>query len=649
MKQLTLFLALICFITCQVSAADFKPYEWKKNRDRYTLSEKDAVLSEMILKQHTQYEYSLEDNQFLMYSTVHRIVYVNNNEAIQKHNRIVISMNNTLELLEVKARAIGKDGKAVLFDKSNLKEIKDEESGNAFKIFAIEGIELGSEIEYYFTRKMTASIFDRAYMQFDVPVKENSFLLTCPEHLKFDFKSYFNFPEVREEESGELNIYKSSMNDVPALKEENFSYYAANRKRIEFKLAYNTARSQARLYTWDEAAKTFYKILTTLSKDDEKALDKFVKTLGDNPSQKLEERIRNIENKIKGEIQVNKEGSGESLSEIASILKFKLASHQGMTSLFLNIFDRLKITCHPVITCSRETIKFDGSFDSWAYLDDYVLYFPDTKGFLEPYVFEFRYPLIQPDFTAQQGLFIEPFKTGEVKSALSSIAVIPPTDHAINIDNLYIDVTFSEDLTSNQIRQKREFGGYNSAFFAPYYEMMSTDQRVNMIEEIIKQTAPDAAIKDWKANKVSGDLANRFLVDVDFQSGHFLEKAGPRILFKAGELIGRQIEMYRDDERTTTVENEFNRRYDRIIRISIPSGYQIRNLDDLKIDIAYKDRDIIPFIFKSDYSLKGDVLEISIEEYYKEIYAPLSRYEDFRKVVNAAADFNKITLVLEKK
>ena len=77
-------------------------------------------------------------------------------------------------------------------------------------------------------------------------------------------------------------------------------------------------------------------------------------------------------------------------------------------------------------------------------------------------------------------------------------------------------------------------------------------------------------------------------------------------------------------------------------------GKAIKNPDDLKLNIAYQDRDLTPFLFKSDYTLKGDVLEISIEECYKEIYAPLSRYEDFRKVVNAAADFNKITLVLEK-
>jgi hypothetical protein len=648
MKLKHVFLSAILFVSCQIAlAADVKPYEWEKNRGRYTLSKSDTELSELIIKQHTQYDYVLEDNQFLMYSTIHRIVYVNNNEAIQKHNRIVISMNNTLELIDVKARAIGKDGKAVFFDKSNLKELKNEETGNAFKIFAIEGIELGSEVEYFFTRKMSASIFDRVFMQFDAPVKENSLELTCPQHLKFDFKTYYNFPEVKTADNTERNVYRTSMQDVPALKSEPFSYFSTNRKRVEFKLAYNTARSQARLYTWDEAAKTFYRILSTTSKEDEKALDKYVKSLGDKPSNKVEERIRNVENKIKKEIQVNKEG-GEESNQIASVLKFKLASHQGMTSLFLAVFDRLKISCQPVVTCSRESIKFDGSFDSWAFLDDYILYFPDTKKFLEPYIFELRYPLIQSDYTAQQGLFIEPIAVGEVKSALSSINVIPPTEYTLNIDNLDIDVVFNEDLASNQIHQKREFGGYNAAYLAPYYDVMSADQRKDMINEIIKQTAPDAVIKNSKAFVSATEQGNNFIVDVDFQSNHFLEKAGPRILFKAGELIGKQIEMYRDDERTTVVENEFNRKYYRTIKIHIPKGYKVRNADELKLNIAYKDQDLTPFLFKSDYVVKDDVLEITIDEYYKEIYAPLSRYEDFRKVVNAAADFNKITLVFEK-
>ena len=643
-----LFIIVICFLSAPLWATSFQPYQWEKDRPRYKLTDKDRLLSELILKQHTQYEYVFENNQFVMYSTIHRIIYVNNNEAVQKHNRIVISMGNALELLDVKARAINKEGKAIYFDSSNLKELKNEESGKAFKIFAIEGIELGSEVEYYFIRKMRPSVFDRVFLQYDVPVKNNSFLLSCPEHLKFDFKTYHNFPAVKEQEDSERNIYLTSMTDVPALKTEAFSNFDPNRKRIEFKLAYNTARSQSRLYTWDEAAKTFYTMLTTVTKDDEKALDKFAKTLGDNSSNTLEARIKNIENKIKTSIQVNKEGDAESLSQISSVVKTKIASHQGMTRVFLGIFEKLGIQCHPVITCSRESIKFDGDFDSWAFLDDYVLYFPDTKQFLSPYVFECRYPLVQAEFTAQKGLFIEPFKMGEVKSALSTIGEIPAVDYSYNLDNLDIEVIFNEDMASNQIRQKREFGGYNAAYFTPYYDMMSADQRTGMIEQLTKQIAPDATIKKWNANPIPNTKANNFLVDVDFQTAHFMEKAGPRILFKVGELIGPQVEMYREEERTAEIENDFNRMYDRTIKIKLPKGYQVKNADDLNLNISYKEKDHEPFLFKSTYVIKDDVLEVRVEEYYKQIYVPLTRYEDFRKVVNAAADFNKITLVLEK-
>src|SRR5215203_4010679 len=119
-----LCLLFLCVNVGSLFAVNPKPYQWEKDRSRYSLNEGDNALSELILKQHTQYDYVVEADQFLMYTTIHRIVYVNNSEAIQKHNRIVIPMNNTLELVDLKARAITRDGKAVVFDQSNLKEIK---------------------------------------------------------------------------------------------------------------------------------------------------------------------------------------------------------------------------------------------------------------------------------------------------------------------------------------------------------------------------------------------------------------------------------------------------------------------------------------------------------------------------------------------
>ena len=92
------------------------PYEWEKDRKRFTLTAKEKENAEYILKNHSQYQYTLEDDQFVVYSTFHRIIFVNSNEAIQKHNRLYIPMYNTIELVDVKARAINKEGKAVYFE-----------------------------------------------------------------------------------------------------------------------------------------------------------------------------------------------------------------------------------------------------------------------------------------------------------------------------------------------------------------------------------------------------------------------------------------------------------------------------------------------------------------------------------------------------
>jgi hypothetical protein len=146
------FMLLFMFI-CVCGWATTKPYEWEKTRSRYNLSPEESGKAEYILKNHVQYDYALENDQFLMYVTHHRIVLVNNNEAIQNNNRIIISMYNAIELADVRARSINKDGKVVNFDINNLKEIHDEGSDKSYRIFAIEGIENGSEVEYFFTRK----------------------------------------------------------------------------------------------------------------------------------------------------------------------------------------------------------------------------------------------------------------------------------------------------------------------------------------------------------------------------------------------------------------------------------------------------------------------------------------------------------------
>lgn len=647
MKKVGSVIALM-FAVCIGFAAAPGQYEWDQQRSRFKLSSADESLPELMIKSHVQYEYTFENDEFVMYSTHHKIIYVNSNEAIQKHNRIFISMNNTMALTTLKARSINRAGKAVYFDETNLKEIKEEESGNAYRIFAMEGVEIGSEIEYFYTRKMVADMFNREFMQFDVPAKSASMRVSAPRHLRFDFKTYNGLPQSQQLKDTTQNIYEVVATDVEALKEEPFASATANRKRVEYKLAYNTARSRARLYTWSDAARRFYELLSTTTKGDQKAVEKFVSSAKIDKKLKPADQVKKMEALIKKTVNVNEESSDQQMGSPESIVKYKVASKEGITKLYLAVFKQMGITAYPVVTCSRERFVFDGDFDTWSYLDDYLIYFPDMKGFMAPY-FPTRYPLVPAEYTSQKGLFIEPFEAGGVQSALGTINEIPAADYLANQDNLDIEVKFNDDLESNTIVQLRSFTGFNADYFAAFYDMLSEDKRKQMVDELIKQTAPDAQLGEWSARPLSQPEREWFEMKGEFKTSAFIEKAGPRLLFKVGLLIGPQIEMYRDDSRTTKVENDNNRNYDRVIKIHIPAGYTIRNAEQLKMNFAFSNDPNTPFLFKSDYETKGDILEITLTEFYKEIYVPLERYEDFRKVVNAAADFNKLTLVLEKR
>jgi hypothetical protein len=134
-----------------------------------------------------------------------------------------------------------------------------------------------------------------------------------------------------------------------------------------------------------------------------------------------------------------------------------------------------------------------------------------------------------------------------------------------------------------------------------------------------------------------------------FNTNSYIESAGDVILFKAGELIGPQSELYQDHERKLEVVNSFNRGYERKIVVHIPEGYTVQNPGDLMIkeQVFDEDKKLI-YNFESKYELNGQKLEVEIDEFYDQLTYPVEKFEAFRRVINSAADFNKIVLVLSK-
>ncbi|QCK16797.1 DUF3857 domain-containing protein [Mangrovivirga cuniculi] len=646
-------LAILFLLSLSVLAQRPIGYDWQESRKPYKLSQEEEEEGVYLLKNHIQYEYVYENKELFLYQTLHKIIRVNNDEALNENNRIYISMDGEADLVEIHARAIQRNGKIIKLDKNNIKEVNDEEAGRGYRIFAIEGAEVGSEIEYYYTIKREPKFFSRDYLQGMAKVKHASFTFATPSNLVFEFKSYGGFPELEkiesDEEDPEFTILKAEVNEVPSLEKESFATINEYRPRVEFKLTYNLYSGRSKIFSWEEISNKISKQTYAIEKRELKDLEKWIKKLGvDGLSD--HEKIAKIEDAAKKEFFV--ENNSGASSNIGTIIDNKVTTDFGIFRFLVNAVESLGIEHEIVFTNNRNDVKFDGDFESYLYLVDYLIYFPESEDFIAPDKSEYRIGLIPSEFSANNGLFIRRKVVRDMIIPIVEVREIPAHDYTKNFDNLEINVSFDENVEKNLISVTRSFKGYTPSMIKSVIPFIEEKQKNEILEDLIKFISPDAEFKSKEFAQLDLEWSKwhePLIIKGEVTSSHFIELAGNTILFKAGELIGQQSELYQESERKMEIVNAYNRGYKRTVEVTIPEGFKIENLSDLNIKEITKNgsgKDI--YLFESKYTIEGRKLIITIDEIYNQIYYPASKFAKYRKVINAAADFNKIVLVMKK-
>ena len=295
-------------------------------------------------------------------------------------------------------------------------------------------------------------------------------------------------------------------------------------------------------------------------------------------------------------------------------------------------------------------MNFDESFEANNFLRDILIYFPETDKYLSPTETDSRYPFPPGYLTDTYGLFISEVAIGDFKSAVGKIDFIKSTEAEKSIDKMIIDVSFDDqDLSILDIQLEKEMSGYYAMYLHPFMNLINPEDKEEVLDSYIKNLDENAIIKEKVIENESPELFGikplKFIIN--FNSEAFIEKAGQKYLIKIGELIGRQSELYQEKERILPVENEFQRSYIRTINLEIPKGYKIVNLKDISIKKSYSidGKDLMSF--ESSYSLNDNILSIKADEFYKINHVETKVYEQYRSVINSAADFNKVTLILE--
>lgn len=645
-------LTYILFITSAFCQAYYEDYVWDKTPSYSTKDFTEENLVSVKEKIATEFFFT-KDGKLVEYYLEHKVFYLNSDEAIEDYNKVYLPYDSDSDLLVNKARVINPKGKVIDLDDSKILTATDNETQKTYKYFAFEGIEKGSFIEFmYVVKKSPSYSGKRISFQDEFEKKNVEFDVFAPSNLVFKFKSYNGLKEVEVDTIIETkNHWSFKLSEIKKLEEETQALFGAERQFIIYALDENTANNSQDITSYGSVAQNVFNFYNAeLSKKTKKSLQKLVKELKIDGNSDLDIKIRSIENYIKTNIFAA-EFSSDKLSDLDIIVEEKVASESGLMKLYVALFNELGIKHDIIFTCSREFMHFDKEFEANIFLQDILLYFPKTKKYLAPNENDSRYGFPPGYLTDTYGLFIKQIKVGDFISAVGKIKRIKPVGASHSTDNMIIDVNFdTDDISLTNVKLKKSMSGYYGMYLHPYMNIIKPEDKKEVIESFAKNLNESVTINDSEVENEDPDLfgIKPLIFNIDFSSDVFVEKAGNKYLFKVGELIGSQMELYQEKERVLPLENEFQRTYERTINITIPNGYTIANLDDINIDNVYVKNEKTLLSFKSSYQLDGNTLKISADEYYKINRIPVNIYEDYRRVINSAADFNKITLVLVK-
>jgi len=647
-KQI-IFLGVLVFIT---NIAYSQHYYKSYNLDSIYTFQSQSESNKVILLEKGVVEYIYEDNNLTQYDLKHIVAFINSSEEVENNNVKYIPYNGTSEIIDARARVIKPDNQIIELDKSKILESYDEETGYKYKYFALEGLDVGSIIEYYYVLKKNPYYYGtKKIIQEEYPILEYQFDLLAPKNLYFEFNLKNDTSKIITDiNNEEKNNWTINLHNVPPLIDEEESPYNLLLKQFIYKLDRNTSRNLKDISSYGKASQNVYNnIYNSLDKADNKSLNKFIKQIKIVDLTNIEESIYEIESYIKSNIHIVDYDS-EELSKISSLIETKVASSYGITKLITNVLNSFNIKHQIVLTSDRTIIDFDKDFESFNYLEKYLIYFPETKNYMAPDEFEYRYGLVPPQYTNNYGLFIKQISIGELNTGMGKVKFIEPYDYDKTHHNLIIKGAINKDFSQVDLNIKQSSLGYYAAPIQPYLDLLSEDIKKDLLDETMENFIPNSTINNTKVVNGSASVVNKepLVLDFDISNTDLIDLAGNKFLFKVGSLIGPQVELYSENKRNLPVYDNYKRTFDREIEIEIPEGYQIKNLNDLKINEEFvRDGETI-LIFSSDYIINSNVLKINIEEYYDQIYFDVNEYADYRRVVNSASDFSKTILIIEK-
>ncbi len=643
--------ALIFTTPLVLQAQQRNPLKWDSvahfHRMPDSLKEAPAVV--ILEEKQTQMQHTATG--FELYYTVHLIVRINDDKGAEGFNTFNVPLPPGAKLSAIQARTVFPDKRPpVVVGRDKVKKVKNEAGYSEF-LLALEGVEPGVEVELLYTQAHGGTATGTDVFQMKVPVLEARFRLIAPDNMLYDMRGYNGFPNPKDSLMADQRLYRATAFNLPAAESEPVSFAKPYLQRVDYKLSYVTraGADTLRRMTWKEMARELSRRYGHFSRAEKDAAASILERQGIRAGDPDSAKVRRIESYLKKQVALSAEIPDDPEPSFNTMIQNRAAGEKGLVHLFAACFNAAGLRYETGMADSRDDYRMDDSLEIWSHADAYLFYFPTLNAYLSPLDDDLRFPFIAPEQCGARGVFtrngVGP--EAEVRPDIRTLTCPPLT--ASGMDTR-AEVSFEKDLLP-VVRSTQHFRGYAAQPLLGDLESLDKVKQQELVLELGDLSDKPADLREYSfVNTGYGNYATGKALEVNAvtQAPTLLEKAGPQYLFRVGALIGKQMQLYSESKRRLPVDLDYLHELHRELKINLPEGYRVSALEGLRKNVSSGPAAAPDAWFRSDYKLDGNVLTITIAEHYGQLHYPVSGYESYRKVVNAAADFNKLVIVLRK-
>ncbi len=641
MKVAKVILVLMCLAGSQVYALERVSTDWTSVPEKIKLDmEKWGDYSAVFLYNRIKSIYTGKGEIVQHTKVIHRRIRLLNEEAINGFNTLQIPYTKEFGISNFKARAIHADGTVTDIQKSDIEQAS--EGDMLLKLVAFENLQIGDDIEYYYEWEFPATIFSTVEFSTGLSTVQSYFEIEASPDIVLDLKSYNNVELYEDTTTAEgKHIVYAELRDLEEMEEELFSFPMRYSPRVEYSAT--LASQQDEDLSWDD----FHPYKTTLNTPaylKDRNLSKLIKEIPQ--AQDQEHLIYEADNYLKSEFEVVlNEVPG--YRDIRTIMKSGKITGNEIGGLLAAIFTRKKIEFKMGYTTNRVEKEFDPDFLNSHNLQYLFFYFPKYKKYLLPSAPNLRYSFLPFQLTENKSILYD-----DKIDSKATVHYIPAKDSKLNAHNHNVKVSLWPSLDTVQIATTESLNGDSKSDALPALASIDKLQTKELMQDYVKSNEEDRLVDLNVENaEWSSFLYNKpVILKSKVNSTRILQPvAENEYLLNIGIVIGKQAELPRSStKRKYDIDLSAPHSLVREIVLEVPPGYKVVNLSDLNMNKSLAIKGKEECYFRSSYTTDGNAVTVKIDEQYLTSHLPKSDYEAFREVINAAAEFNKLDLLISK-